>query len=402
VSVWRRVEAGILLSIGIALGVGAALHWLLGSTLEEAVVWTMASAAYVVPGAWKLLARTRPRLRDLRHLGERTVWYHSASFAPLSLVIVSPVLSTAIVVLLYLARLSPSAELLALCLLLPNLASALLASIALGLGCVRVLLARGRTVLLLSLGYCEGEFITDGRVRAWGFRTLAEFPTEREECPSLRVVVGYWPPGIHVVRIPDCRFLCHRTRGFCLLHGPEELSDRERAFKLARRWERLSAAYAALGLKEGGSPDPAEVEALAAVTEVSRRGLTVTYLGVEFPVGKLITSEEAWLGITLGTIPVAILVRDLLPPNLSPLSIPIAAPLAGMLLALPVAWRNRRVVKTGQWYRLPLRRDRVERLLPKQWGEDVGPMGSRRGGMITALWRVFNTIERKRRRASLC
>ena len=72
-------------------------------------------------------------------------------------------LSTAIVVSLSFARLSPSAELLALCLPLPNLASALLASIALGLGCVRVLFAWGRTVLLLSLGYCEGEFIADGR-----------------------------------------------------------------------------------------------------------------------------------------------------------------------------------------------------------------------------------------------
>ena len=94
--------------------------------------------------------------------------------------------------------------------------------------------------------------------------------------------------------------------------------------------------------------------------------------------------------------------RDLLPPDLSPLSIPIAAPLAGMLLALPVAWRNRRAVKTGRWYRLPLRRDRVKRLLPKRLGEDVGPMGSRRGGMITALWRVFNALERERRRPSLC
>ncbi len=103
-------------------------------------------------------------------------------------------------------------------------------------------------MLLLSLGYCEGEFIADGRVKDWGFRTLAEFPIEREEYPGLRVVVGYWPPGVHVIQIPDCRFLCHRTRGFCLLHGPEELSDRERAFKLARRWGRLSAAYAALGL----------------------------------------------------------------------------------------------------------------------------------------------------------
>jgi hypothetical protein len=126
-----------LLGIGIALGVGTALYWLLGGTLE-AVVWTMISAVYVIPGAWKLLARTRPRLRDLRHLGERTVWYHSASFAPLSLVIVPPVLSTAIVVSLSSARLSPSAELLALCLPLPNLASALLASIDLGLGCKRV------------------------------------------------------------------------------------------------------------------------------------------------------------------------------------------------------------------------------------------------------------------------
>jgi len=79
-----------------------------------------------------------------------------------------------------------------------------------------------------------------------------------------------------VIRIPGCRFLYHRTRGFCLLHGPEGLSDRERAFKLARRWERLSAAYAALGLKEGGSPDLAEVEALAVVTEISRRALIVT------------------------------------------------------------------------------------------------------------------------------
>jgi len=37
------------------------------------------------------------------------------------------------------------------------------ASITLRLGCVRVLFAWGRTVLLLSLGYCEGEFIADGR-----------------------------------------------------------------------------------------------------------------------------------------------------------------------------------------------------------------------------------------------
>jgi len=124
---------------------------------------------------------------------------------------------------------------------------------------------------------------TDGE--RLGFWTLTEFPIEREEYPGLRVVVGYWPPGVHVIQIPDCRFLCHRTRGFCLLHGPEELSDRERAFKLARRWGRLSAAYAALDLKEGGSPDPAEVEVLAVVTEVSRRALTVTYLGVEFRSG---------------------------------------------------------------------------------------------------------------------
>jgi len=56
---------------------------------------------------------------------------------------------------------------------------------------VRALFAWGRTVLLLSLGYCEGEFIADGRVRAWGFRTLAEFQIEREERTNLRVVVGY-------------------------------------------------------------------------------------------------------------------------------------------------------------------------------------------------------------------
>jgi hypothetical protein len=61
------------------------------------------------------------------------------------------------------------------------------------------------------------------------------------------------------------------------------------------------------------------------VTEVSRRALTVTYLGVEFPVGKLIAIEEALLGVTLGMIPIAIPVRDLFPPDLSPLSIPIAA-----------------------------------------------------------------------------
>ena len=163
-----------------------------------------------------------------------------------------------------------------------------------------------------------------------------------------------------MIQIPGCRFLYHRTRGFCLLHGPEELSDRERAFK------------------------------------------TVTYLGVEFPVGKLIAIEEALLGVTLGMIPIAIPVRDLFPPDLSPLSTPIAAPLAWVLLALPVAWRNRRAVKTGRWYRLPLRRDRVKRLLLKRLGEDVGPMGSRRGGTITALWRVFNALERERRRPSLC
>ena len=43
---------GGLLGIGVALGVGAALYWLLGGTLE-AVVWTMISAVYVVPGAWR-------------------------------------------------------------------------------------------------------------------------------------------------------------------------------------------------------------------------------------------------------------------------------------------------------------------------------------------------------------
>ncbi|WP_456483808.1 hypothetical protein [Methanopyrus kandleri] len=186
--VWRRVEAEILLGIGIALGVGAALYWLLGDTLE-AVVWTMVSAMYVVPGAWKLLARTRPRLRDLRHLGERTVWYHSASFAPLSPTILPPALSVAVVVLLSLARLSVNEDVLVACLAFPNFASALLASIVLGLGCVRVLFAWGRTVILLSLGYCEGEFIADGRVKAWGF---GPWPSSRSSARGSPTYASRW------------------------------------------------------------------------------------------------------------------------------------------------------------------------------------------------------------------
>ncbi|HII71118.1 TPA: hypothetical protein HA336_07830, partial [Methanopyrus kandleri] len=158
---------------------------------------------------------------------------------------------------------------------------------------------------------------------------------------------------------------------------------------------KFSMAYAALCLKEGGPPDPGEAEALAAgAGDNARRALTVTYFGVKFPVGKLVASEEAMLGVVLGMIPIATLVRDLLPPDLSLLSAPIAAPLAGVLLALPIAWRNRRVVRTGRWYRLLLRGDHVEKLLPRLLGEDLW---SRRGGMITTLWKVFDVLERERR-----
>ncbi|WP_456483807.1 hypothetical protein [Methanopyrus kandleri] len=204
-----------------------------------------------------------------------------------------------------------------------------------------------------------------------------------------------------MIRVPDRGFFFLRTRGFCLLHDPTGLPDRERAFELARSWERFSMAYAALCLKEGGPPDPDEAEALAAgAGDNARRALTVTYFGVKFPVGKLVASEETALGVALGAIPIAILTRELLPPDLSPLSLPLIMSLAGALLALPIAWRNRRVVKTGRWYRLLLRGDHVEKLLPRLWGEDLWSpdlLWSRRGGMITTLWKVFDVLERERR-----
>ncbi|WP_456483809.1 hypothetical protein [Methanopyrus kandleri] len=138
--------------------------------------------------------------------------------------------------------------------------------VASALGCVRVLRVRGSRALLLSLGYCEAELVTDGNVKVSEFRELGSYPVEYGGLPGdppedLRIRVGYFPPGKHEVEVRDCDFLFLRTRGFCLLYDSRGLPEgREGAFKFARWWEKFSMVYAALCLEREGVPDPERVE----------------------------------------------------------------------------------------------------------------------------------------------
>jgi len=225
-------------------------------------------------GIYRESEETFPRSEHSRRVGRTLVWYPTASF---DRVLGGPTLTTFLPLfpaLLYLLTsatrhpdfLDPRIAV-ALFLLSPLLVLLYLAryGAAAALGCVRVLRVRGSRASLLSLGYCEAELITDGDVEVSGFRELGSYPVKYRGLPGnppgdLRVRVGYFPPGKHEVEARDCGFFFLRTRGFCLLYDSRGLpEDRERAFHLARWWEKFSMVYAALCLREG-VPSAVELE----------------------------------------------------------------------------------------------------------------------------------------------
>ena len=375
---------------GALFGLVAAYYWWSGDIVGTMVFGSL-SVVFSAAGLWTLLARVHPAPRDLRWLSPHTVWYHTVSPAPpLSLSI--PLTCASIVAAVISPLLLRGEFLLAI---FPPFGLSVLASLllppTLGLGCVRALCAWGRTVLLLSLGYCEVEVIADGDVKISGFRELRSFPIEHEEVPGLRMIVGYFPPGVHKVRVPDRGFLFLRTRGFCLLHGPWELPGDEReAFRLARSWEKFSMVCAALCLRDGRPPDSEHVRGIMKhVKNNSRKGLRVTYFGVEFRWGKLLFGSSSLDYVILAMIPLILLVWYTigLPQSTTLRSlVSVALPLLGStMLALPIAWRNRRVVRSGRWYLLLNERVRVQGMLPSSWmDEDVS---------FLVLWKLLNALE---------
>lgn len=238
----------------------------------------------------------------------------------------------------------------------------------LGFGAVWVFRV-GKRLYLVSLGYCEGETILEPgvEVELSGFQVLAEFPLESEYHGRLWIRIGYFPPGIHWVELPERGFFFLRTRGVCALRDPYLPRDDEGALEMARFLEKLSMVYAAVCLEEGG-PNPGRARKIMKhVKNNSRWGTTVRYFGVKVPLGRFTTSQST-------TVTVAVLVALSLVSALArgePLG-PMGAPilvlswlLACVLLALPVAWRNRRAVKTGRWYRVIFERHRVEEAIDK-------------------------------------
>ena len=265
----------------------------------------------------------------------------------------------------------------------------------LGFGAVWVFRARKRGFYLVSIGYCEGEIIFDPRVgdgiELPGFRVLAEFPLESESRDRLWIKVGYYPPGIHYVELPECEFFFLRTRGACVLRDSSLPPDDENAFKTARYWEKFSMVYAALCLEGGSVPDLERVrEVMKRVENNSRKGLRVTYFGVTIPAGSFTVNKHTLATVAslpiISSTPIVILLKDW------QFNLKVAAACLWLtvlwfsscaLAAWPVARRNKRAVTSGRWYRMITERYRVRREVLRLDLDDWFP----------TLRKIFNPLE---------
>jgi len=99
----------------------------------------------------------------------------------------------------------------------------------LGLGAVWVFRV-GKRLYLVSLGYCEGKTIGCGG-RTLGVPGPRGVPLESEYHGRLWIRIGYFPPRIHWVELPERGFFL-RTRGMRALRGPYLPRNDERVLEM--------------------------------------------------------------------------------------------------------------------------------------------------------------------------
>lgn len=385
--VQRRVEVVFLVAMAAVQIALLVYSWFSRNfALGAAAATVLVILALVL--AWERFQSRFPAPKHLRLVDDRVAWYPTASFTVPTVKVLKiciPISFAALAltcypkVLMLVWNLSPTGANVivgAFAFTQISLSAAVGIPFILGLGSAeprRVVGGRHPRVEFLALGHCEAELITDGEVKAPGFREL-DSASVRVSGERLRVRVGYFPRGRHEVRVGDAGFLFLRTRGFCLLYDSRGLpEDRKRVFKLARRWEKFSMVCAALRLGKGSDLDVDSVkELLKEIENNACIGFSVVYFGVK------LSLATSYLGVAVFCYYLAPIIAGAFALTLPKgLRIALARPLmiaAGLLLALATVavvtpildYCNRKVVESGKMYRLPFERDRIQKLTSRE------------------------------------